>query len=104
MCREPCGPQSALAVAPRNLLDDDGLAAAAIDAPHGVQQEDQKAPERDEFVTPLSKLVVAARRVMATGTNRRRTFAWTHGDFDAFVIGTEAGMLVNEAPEMMAVV
>jgi len=41
---------------------------------------------------------------MAARTNRRRTFARTHGDFDAFVIGTEAGMLVNEAPEMMAAV
>jgi len=26
------------------------------------------------------------------------------GDFNTFVIGTEAGMLVNEAPEMMATV
>jgi hypothetical protein len=41
---------------------------------------------------------------MATGTNCRRTFARTHGDFDAFVIGSEASILVNEAPEMMAVV
>jgi hypothetical protein len=41
---------------------------------------------------------------MATGTNGRRTLAWTHGDFDTFVIGSEAGMLVNEAPEMMAAV
>jgi hypothetical protein len=42
--------------------------------------------------------------VMATGTDRRRTFARTHGDFDAFLIGTEAGILVNEPPEMMAAV
>jgi hypothetical protein len=41
---------------------------------------------------------------MAAGTNRRRTFARAHGDFNAFVIGTEAGMLVNETPEMMAAV
>jgi hypothetical protein len=26
------------------------------------------------------------------------------GDFDAFVIGTEAGMLVDEGPEMMTAV
>jgi hypothetical protein len=56
------------------------------------------------FVTPFRELIVAGRRLMATGTNRCRTFARTHGDFDAFVIGTEAGMLVNEAPEMMAAV
>jgi len=41
---------------------------------------------------------------MAAGTNRRRTLARTHHDFDAFVVGTEAGMLVHEAPEMMAAV
>ena len=29
--------------------------------------------------------------------DRRRTFARAHGDFNAFVIGTEAGMMVNEA-------
>jgi hypothetical protein len=31
-----------LAVAPGNFLDEHGLAAAAVDAPHGVQQKDQK--------------------------------------------------------------
>jgi len=41
---------------------------------------------------------------MATGTDRRRTSARPHGDFDALVIGTEARMLVNEAPKMMAAV
>ena len=30
--------------------------------------------------------------------DRRRTFARNAGDFNAFVIGTEAGMLVNEDP------
>jgi hypothetical protein len=35
-----------LAVTPRNLLDDEGFAAAAVDAPHWVQQKNQKAPER----------------------------------------------------------
>jgi hypothetical protein len=62
-----------LAVAPGNFLDDHGLAAAAIDVPHRVQQEDQKPPERDEVVTPFRELIVTGRRLMATGTNRRRT-------------------------------
>jgi hypothetical protein len=39
----------------------------------------------------------------ATDT-RCRTFARTHGDVDAFVIGTEAGVLIDKAPEMMATV
>ncbi len=91
-----------LAVAPGDFFDDHSLAAAAIDAPHGVQQEDQKSPERDEVVTPFGELIITRRRLMATGTNCRRTFPRTHGDFDPLVIGTEAGMLVNETPEMMA--
>jgi hypothetical protein len=41
---------------------------------------------------------------MATGTHRYRTFARTHGDFDTLMIGTKAGMLVDEATEMMAAV
>jgi hypothetical protein len=41
---------------------------------------------------------------MATGTNRRRTLTRTNGDFDAFMIGTEGGLLVNETLEMMATV
>jgi hypothetical protein len=36
-----------LSIAPGNFLDDDGLTAAAIDAAHGVEQKDQKSPERD---------------------------------------------------------
>ena len=96
--------QLMLAVAPGNFLDNHRFAAAAIDTPHGVQQEDQKPPEGDEVVTPFRELIITRRRLMAAGTNRRRTLARTHGDFDAFVIGTEAGMLVNETPEMMAAV
>ena len=93
-----------LAVAPGNFLDDDGVAAAAIDAPHGVQQEDQKSPERDELEAPLGELIVAGRRLMAARTDRRRTLARPHGDLDALVVGTEAGVLINESPETMAAV
>jgi hypothetical protein len=53
-----------LAVAPRNCLDHHGLAPAAIGAPHRVQQKDQKAPERDEFVTPFRELIVTGRWLM----------------------------------------
>ena len=74
-----------LAIAPGNFLDDHSLAAAAIDAPHGVQQEDEKPPERNELVTPFGELIVTGRRLMATGTDCRRTFARTYGDFDALL-------------------
>ena len=59
---------------------------------------------RDRSVLVESGESLTGRRLMAPGTDRRRTFARMHGDLDAFVIGTEAGMLVNEAPEMMTVV
>ena len=96
--------QSALAVAPGNFLDDDRLAAAAIDAPHGVKQKNQKAPERNELETPFGELIVSGGRLMAARTNRRRTLARTHGDFNALVIGTEAGLLVNESRKAVAAV
>ena len=89
--------QGALAVAPRNFLDDDRLAAAAIDAPHRVQQKNQKSPERNELETPLGELIVSGGGLMAARTNRRRTLARTHGDLNTLVIGTEAGLLVNES-------
>jgi hypothetical protein len=41
---------------------------------------------------------------MAARANRDRTFARTHGDFDALLVGTEVGMLVDKTPEMMAAV
>ena len=37
--------ESTFAIGPGDLLDDDHLAAAAIDAPHGVKQKNQKSPE-----------------------------------------------------------
>jgi hypothetical protein len=56
--------------------------------------------EGERCGSEIGKLTVAGCGLMAPGTNRRRTFADT-GDFDAFVTGTEAGMLVDEAPEML---
>ena len=37
--------ESTFAIGPGNLLDDDGGAATAIDAPHTVKQKKQKSPE-----------------------------------------------------------
>jgi len=96
--------QLMLAGAPGNFLGDHRFAAATSDTPHRVQQKNQKPPEGDEFVAPFGELIITGRRLMATGTNRRRTFARTHGDFDALVIRTEAGLLINKAPEMMTAV
>jgi hypothetical protein len=86
------------------LLDDDRVTAATIDAAHRIEQKYQKAPERDELETPFGELVITGRWLVATRTNRRRTSARTHCDLDTPVIGTEAGLLINETPEMMAAV
>lgn len=96
--------QRALTVGPRNLLDDDRIAAAAIDTPHGVKQKNQKSPERNEFEPAFGKSIVPGRRLMAAGTNRSRTFAWPHGDLNALVIGTEAGLMINESGKTMTAI
>ena len=63
--------QAAFAVTPRNFFDDDGGAAATIDAPHGVQQEDEKSPEGNKLKPPFGELVIAGRRLMAARADRR---------------------------------
>ena len=53
-----------------------GAAATAVHTPHGVQEKDEKSPERDEFKAPLVELVVSkARRLKAAGTDGSRAFA-----------------------------
>ena len=61
--------QRAFAVAPGDFLDGHYAAAAAVDPPHGVQQEDEKSPQRDELKAPLGELVVAGRRLMRARTD-----------------------------------
>jgi len=99
-----CSGQRTLPIAPRHFLDDDGLAVAAIDAPHGVQQKNQESPERDELETPFGELIVTGRRLMAARTNRRRTLARPHGNLNTLVIGTEASLLVNESRKAVTAV
>jgi hypothetical protein len=64
----------------------------------------QTAIARHEFEPPLGELIVTGGWLVATGTDRRGTFARADSDFNASVIGTEAGLLINEASEMMAVI
>src|ERR1035438_341480 len=89
---------------PGHFLDDDCLTTAAIDATHGIKQKDQKAPSRNELETALGELIVSGGRLMATRTNRRRTFARTHRDLNTLVIGAETGLLVNESRKTVTTV
>jgi hypothetical protein len=59
------------------------LAAWTRDAPHGVEEEDQEAPERDEFEPPHGELIVTGGGLVATGTDGGRTFARTDSDLNA---------------------
>src|SRR5207247_3749841 len=88
--------QGTLAIAPGHFLDDDSLTTAAIDVTHGIKQKNQKAPKGNELETALGELIVSGGRLMATRTNRRGTFARTHRDLNALMIGAETGLPVNK--------
>src|SRR6266700_2214571 len=88
---------SALSLAPRNLLHDDGITTAAIDTAHGIEQKNQKSPERDELESALGELIVSGCGLVTTRTNRLRALPGTHRDLDTLVIGTETGLLINES-------
>src|SRR6185369_12776904 len=84
------------AVAPGNFFDSHNAAAATVDAPHGVQKEDGKAPQGNELKAPFGELVVTGRRQMALRADCGRTPARSHGNFDTLLVGTEVGVLVDK--------
>ena len=89
----------AFAVAPGNFFDSHNATAATVDAPHGVQKEDEKTPQGDELKAPFGELVVTGRRQMAARADCGRTL---HGHFDTLLVGTEVGVLVDKTSETMA--
>src|ERR1041385_7385748 len=96
--------QCAFAVAPGNFFDSHYAAAATVDATHGVQKEDEKPPEGNELKAPFGELVVTGRREMAAQADSGRTLARSYSHFDALLVGTEVGLLVDKASETMAAV
>ena len=96
--------QCAFAVAPGNFFDSHNAAAATVDAPHGVQKEDEKPPQGNELKAPFGELVVTGRRQMAARADCGRTLARSHGHFDTLLVGTEVGVLVDKTSETMAAV
>ncbi len=95
--------QLVLAIAPGNLLDHHAT-IPAVDASHAVEQENQKAPQRNELEAALGEMIVTRRRLVAPRADRRRTLPRSDVHFDAFLVGAEAGVLVDESPMAMAVV
>jgi hypothetical protein len=57
--------QLVFTLAPRNLLDHHAT-NPALDAPHAIQQENRKTPERNELKAPLGKMIVTRCRLVAT--------------------------------------
>ena len=96
--------QRAFALTPRNFFDHNGTAAAAVDTPHGVKQEDEESPQGDELKAAFGELIVAGSRLMAARADRGRTLARPHGDFDALVVRTECGAMIDKPPEAMTAV
>ena len=92
-----------LALTPGDLLHHDA-AVSAMDAPHPVEKVNQNSPERDELRTPLGKMIVTGRGLVALRADCRRTLSWPDVHLDAFLAGAEAGVLVDESPMAMAVV
>src|SRR5215469_13719973 len=95
--------QLVLAIAPGNLLNEYAT-IAALDAPHTVQQEHQKAPQRNELEASLGKMIVTRCRLMAPRTDGCRARPRPDVDFDAEPVGGEASLLVDEAAMAMAVI
>ena len=89
----------ALAISPGNFFNNDGTAATAIDTTHGVQQEHEESPERNKLKAPFGELVVTGRRQMASRADCDRALSRSYGYFDALVVGTEVGVLVDKTPE-----
>ena len=90
-------------IAPGNLLDHHAT-IPAVHASHAVEQENQKAPQRNELKAPLGKMIVTRRRLVAPRADRCRALPRSDVHFDAFLVGAKAGVFVNESPMAMAVV
>src|ERR1039458_1202248 len=85
--------QLVLALTPSNLSHYHHATMAALDAPHAVQEKDQKPPDGDEFEAPFGKTIVTRRRLVAPRADRRRSGPRPDVHFDAFLVGAEAGVV-----------
>jgi hypothetical protein len=92
-----------LPIAPGNLLDQYAT-IAAVNASHAVQQKHQKAPQRDELEAALGKMIIPRCRLVAPRADCFRALPRSDVHFDAFLIASEAGVVIDESPMVMAVV
>jgi hypothetical protein len=92
-----------LAIGPGDFLDYDA-AGFAVDPAHAVEEKHQEAPNGDELERRLGELIVAGRGPVATGTGGFGTHTWPHPNLPALAILAEAGLVVDETREAMALV
>jgi hypothetical protein len=92
-----------LAIAPGNLLDQDAT-ISAVDTSLTIEQENQKTPQGNELEAALGEMIVPRRRLVAPRTDGHRVDAWSDVYFDTFLVGSEAGVLVDEPAMVMALV
>ena len=89
--------QLVLPIAPGNLLDHH-TTLPAVDASHAGEKENQKAPQRNELEAAFGEMIVPRRRSVAPGTDGCRSLPRSDIHFDAFVVGSKAGVLVDKNP------
>src|ERR1019366_8979949 len=92
-----------LAVGPRHLFDDDAT-AGTFHPPHGVQQEDQESPDRDELESALGQMIVATSGLQAARANSGGTRPRPNAHFDGGSVGAEPRVFINESWRTMALV
>jgi hypothetical protein len=93
-----------LPFAPRDFLDGHHAAAAAVDTPHGVVEEDEKSPQGNKLEGPFGELIVADSPLVPARAHCDRTPARPYNHFNALLVGTETGALVDKTPKAVAAV
>jgi len=91
-------------VAPGNFFDGHNAAAATGRPAAQCTEGRREPPTGDELKAPFGELVETGRRQMAARADCGRTLARSYCHFDALLVGTEVGMLVDKTPETMAAV
>src|SRR5207244_10248900 len=92
--------QLVLPIAPGNLLDQH-TTIPAVDAPHAVQQENQKAPQRNELEAALRKMIVTRCGLVRPRADRRRALPRSHVLFDASLVAADADVWGSHSPVAM---
>ena len=74
------------------------------DSLRGAWYTDEESPQGNELKAPFGELVVTGRRQMAARADCGRALARSHSYFDALLVGSEAGLLINKSLKAVAAV